>query len=189
MRDRLLTLHDGAADAVREAGRNWYPSAEGAIATLANAYGVGRPTAAGVVAALSPQTRWRKNLEGAEAVLNGEPWRATGYGSNVAKAERIAAGSSPLLVLGGDKVRSFWANLVGSRATLTIDVWAQRAATGRDLAPPKGNRYRRIARAYEAAAAAVGEHPRDLQAICWLAIRPAAEHDRDVRYLLGLEAA
>jgi hypothetical protein len=128
---------------------------------------------------LSPQVKWRENVASARNFIEGNG-SVQGYPANKAKAERIAKGESPDAVLGGDKVRSFFANLIGSRVAVTVDVWAQRAATGRDLPPPKGRRYRQVARAYTDAAELCCEHARDFQAIVWLATRPAAEHERDV---------
>lgn len=183
MRDRLLAAYHTATPEALEAGRQWYPTAERVVSDLAERYNVGRPVAAAVVAALSPQTKWRQNIEGARSIFNPADGRALGYGTNRAKAKRIAAGDDPLAVLGGPKVLAFFANLIGSRSTVTVDVWAQRAATGLDLAPPKGKRYERIARAYQAAAESVGELPRDFQAIIWLSTRPMAEHRRDLEAL------
>lgn len=187
-RDRLLVAYADAPDDVREAGRLWYPSAERVVSALAEDFAQPIPQVAGIVAALSPQTKWRQNIESARSVLSGQG-RIMGYGANRNKAKRIAEGQPALAVLGGDKVTAFWANLYGSRTAVTIDVWAQRAATGRDLPLAKGGKYRRLVRAYTAAAEIVGEVPRDFQAIVWLATRPMAEHGRDQAYLLGLETA
>jgi len=181
MRDRLLDLWHGADPATVQAGREWYPAAEGIVAALAERYHAPRPHVAGILAALSPQQRWRRNVLSAVAVLEGEPRRAAGYKPNVAKAEAIAAGHPPLGVLGGDKVTAFWANLYGSRHAVTIDTWMTRAATGATRAPeqPKGAYYARIRNALESAAAMAGEHPREFQAAVWLAIRPSLEHHKD----------
>jgi hypothetical protein len=118
-------------------------------------------------------------VESAVHVLNGEPRRAAGYAANRAKAERIADGEPALLVLGGDKVRAFWANLIGSRYAVTIDTWAQRAAIGRMAEQPKGGKYARLAAAYVTAAHMVGWTPREFQAAIWLATRPQSEHAKD----------
>lgn len=181
MCDRLIRVYGEAAHADRAEGRRWYPNAEANIASLAEAFGIGRPAVAGIVAALSPQQKWRTNLNSARLVLEGRV--PSGYGANRVKAEALRDGASPFDVLGGDKVTSFWANLIGSGETVTVDVWAQRAATGKNLPPPRGARYRAIADAYRAAAKIVGESPRDFQAIIWLATRPQAEHRRDVAAL------
>lgn len=178
-RDRLVAAYESADAEAVEAGRLWYPTGEKVIAKLAADYIVGIPAAAGIVAVLSPQQKWRYNIESARSILAGHG-RIMGYGTNVAKAKRIAAGEPADAIVGGPKVRNFWANLRGSREAVTIDVWAQRAAAGRNLAPPKGPQYLRVVKAYRAAAAQCGEAPRDFQAIIWLCTRPRAEHLRDV---------
>lgn len=179
-RDRLLRAWSLASPDALEAGGLWYPRAEDVVAALAHHHNVGRPTAAGVIAALSPQLRWRENIEAAHALLGGAR-RVRGYPNNIDKARRIANGAAPDLILGGDKVCAFWANLLGSRQAVTIDTWAQRVAIGRMADQPKSAKYARIARAYVAAAEMVGCPPREFQAIIWTATRGITEHERDQR--------
>lgn len=180
MRDRLLSIYSAAAPDVIEAGRLWYPGAENVIADLSREFSLGRPRVAAIVAVLSPRQRWRKNIEGARAVLEGEPWRAPGYDVNRDKAVALAAGAPLEAIIGGDKVTSFWANLIGSRTAVTVDVWAQRAALGYyHRHQPKRGRYERLVSIYRAAAEAAGETPREFQSIVWNAIRPAVEYKRD----------
>lgn len=180
MRDRLLRIYEAADADTLSAGRLWYPAAEGIVDELSREFVLGRPTIAGIIAVLSPRQRWRKNVEGARAVLEGEAWRYAGFAPNRDKAISLRRGASPLVVIGGDKVASFWANLLGSREAVTIDVWAQRAALGHfHRHQPKLGRYARLSAAYAAAAREFGETPREFQAIVWNAIRPAVEHRRD----------
>lgn len=186
MRDRLLSIFDAAESDVREAGRLWYPGAENVIADLSREFQLGRPRVAAIVAVLSPRQRWRKNIEGARHVLEGEAWRAPGYAENRAKAEALIAGAPLEQIIGGEKVTSFWANLIGSRTAVTVDVWAQRAALGYyHRHQPKRNRYTRLVAIYRAAAEAAGETPREFQSIIWNAIRPAVEYKRDWSAIYG----
>lgn len=186
MRDRLLSIYSAASGDVVEAGRLWYPGAENVIADLSREFSLGRPRVAAIVAVLSPRQRWRKNIEGARAVLEGEPWRAPGYDSNRDKAVALAAGAPLEAIIGGDKVTSFWANLIGSRTAVTVDVWAQRAALGYyHRHQPKHGRYARLVSIYRAAAEAAGETPREFQSIVWNAIRPAVEYKRDWESVYG----
>lgn len=186
MRDRLIRLYESTADALRESGRAWYPTAERVAAELGGD-AVEQPKVAAIIAALSPQTRWRSNVEAANAVLWGDLAEARRhcYRANIDKADRIARGADPADVLGGPKVRAFWANLSGDTDAVTVDVWATRAATAGRRSDP-GNAYARIANAYKAAAWAVGESPRDFQAIIWLAARPDGEHKRDLAALAAV---
>lgn len=180
MRDRLLRIYEAASGDVVESGRLWYPGAENVIADLSREYQLGRPLVAAIVAVLSPQQRWRKNVEGARHVLEGEAWRAPGYAANRSKAEALAAGAPLEQIISGDKVTSFWANLIGSRTTVTVDVWGQRAALGHyHRHQPKHGRYARLVAIYRAAAEECGETPREFQSCIWQAIRPAVEFKRD----------
>ena len=86
-------------------------------ATLAHAYGFTVQQAAGVIAAFSPQTGWAENLRLAEDALYharaGRTDLISGHTPNVcAKASRILQGEPPESVLGGRKVRSFYANIL-----------------------------------------------------------------------------
>lgn len=186
MRDRLLRIFDAADADVTAAGRLWYPGAENVIADLSREYQLGRPRVAAIVAVLSPRQRWRSNIQGARHILEGEAWRAPGYDTNRDKAVALADGAPLEQIIGGDKVTSFWANLIGSRTAVTVDVWAQRAALGHyHRHQPKHGRYARLVSIYRAAAEAVGETPREFQAIVWNAIRPAVEHKRDWESIYG----
>jgi hypothetical protein len=186
MRDRLLRIYEAASEDVVEVGRLWYPGAENVIADLSREFSLGRPRVAAIVAVLSPRQRWRNNIEGARHVLEGEPWRAPGYDVNRDKAVALANAAPLEAIIGGEKVTSFWANLIGSRTAVTVDVWAQRAALGYyHRHQPKRGRYERLVAIYRASAEAAGETPREFQSIVWNAVRPAVEHKRDWESVYG----
>lgn len=186
---RLLSLYAATDAETREQGRGWYRDAADQVAKLATPE-LPPDRAAAIVAVLSPRERWRRNLQMAAAIITGNP--VTGLGRSIAKAQAIMDGAEitgePGDALGADapKVRSFWRNLCGDGDAVTVDVWATRAATGKDLdAPPTPAAYRWIADAYRSAAAKVGERPCDFQAIIWLHVRPSAEHARDQAATIG----
>jgi hypothetical protein len=195
---RILERYDAADDATRAAGAAWYDGARleaERIAALAPA-GVGPVRAAGVIAALSPRTRWAENLQAAEEsagaaarvagaeralwgplAIEGAVFGATGwYGLDDPrrKAAAILEGRAPLDVLGGPKVRAFFRNICGDRRAVTIDVWAARAAAGRWHNSISPYLYRRLERAYVDAADRRGVDPRALQAAVWIDIRGGA---------------
>lgn len=196
-RRRIRAAWEAASDADRSAGRAWYARAESAAADMAAAApaGIGPWRAAAVLAALSPRTQWVQNVTGARLAceaagrmaadpLFSEPddiaaavtAAAAPYalGESVRKAARILTGEHPAAVLGGPKVRAFFANITGDHDAVTIDVWAARVAFGGYAPVPAGRLYDRLADAYRAVAAEVGESPRDVQAATWIAIRGAA---------------
>lgn len=168
-----------AAD--RAAGLAWYGRAADAAADLAARHGLPPDQAAGIIAALSPRVRWQANLRAADAVAaaatrgDSQPPRVSALPGSVLKAWRIARGNPAGSVLAGPKVRAFWRNITGDRRAVTVDVWASRAAHGRYDAPvPEKWLYDRLARAYTAAADAVGVPPRDFQGAIWVHVRGAA---------------
>lgn len=100
-----------------------------------------------------------------------------------AEAQRIRDGESPDDVLGGPKVRAFYANIsrpTGKRSVgpATVDSHAVAAALGRvfhkPAAPPRIDRlrpYHHVAAAYRLAARETPFLPHELQAIVWVTWR------------------
>lgn len=177
---RILRHWQAATPAERADGLAWYARAESEARRLGSTYELTTRHAAGIIAALSPRQRWSTNIAAAERVCAAahaglaNPPRV-GLGPNVAKAWRIANGEDPADVLGGPKVRAFFANITGDHDAVTVDVWASRAAYGRDDAPvPAGRTYERLAENYRRAAALLGIPPRELQAAVWVHVRGEA---------------
>jgi hypothetical protein len=159
-------------------GLAWYDRARDEALRMAYMPGCGSVKhAAGVIAALSPRCQWASNVTAAERMIRAAATRdlepvTAGTLSNRAKAWRIACGEDPELVLSGPKVRAFYANIMGDRDAVTVDVWAARAAEGRDWphAPVK-RRYRLLVETYRRAGERRGMHPRDAQAAVWTVYR------------------
>lgn len=153
--------------------RHWYRRAAAACQNLGQAHAIGTGSACGIVAALSPRLPWDINIREAEHVIKGRASRA--LGASIIKARRILAGESPDTVLGGLKVRAFYANLYNPEDTyyVTVDVWAARAWYG-NLSYNKGLTaavYNRIADDYRELARAEGLLPSEVQAIIWELVR------------------
>lgn len=173
----LLTAYDNASASDANDGAAWYAEAQAFAAALAAGTSLTLSHAAGIVAALSPRTQWGVNMQGASAIVNAaldglpEPI-VGGLGANRSKAWRIANGENPVDVLGGQKVRAFFANIMGDVDAVTIDVWAARAALGEynNKTIPAGQ-YAAIADAYRLAADARGVSPMVMQATVWVYIR------------------
>lgn len=163
----------------------WYRESRRTARAMARRYGVSLKTTAGIIAALSPRTHWADNVRGAERVLYRRNLPdvlrelapiVPGFGANVRKAERIAEGEDPLVVLGGDKVRAFYRAILGDPDAVVIDVWMIRAA-GEDPKVYKatGRAYALMAEALRIAADEAGASPADFQAIVWTHVRGGAE--------------
>lgn len=160
--------------------RSWYHEAHAYAEDLSREYGVTLEQACGVIAALSPNLSWDKNVAYARQLL------ATGdapvLGGSKRKALRIVQGERPLDVLSGHKVVSFYFNLLwpDTSDSVTIDRHAHDVAVGKRY----GNRYRpllrakggyeRLAEAYRHSADVVGITPSEMQAATWTAWREAA---------------
>lgn len=80
----IISVYDHASDAHKEYGARWYSTANGDAKRLAEAYNVTPEVAAGVIAALSPNTKWDANIRAAQQMLRG-------FGSSVARRIRERA--------------------------------------------------------------------------------------------------
>lgn len=157
----------------------WYEIAHKWCMDVASAYGLTVSQVAGITAAMSPQISWDKNklqtILLIQKMRNGE--ELTGlmaYKVNVEKARRIYMGENALDVLGGQKVRSFYGNLMLDDSTVTIDRHALHIAlhgTGNEeksgSITPTPKLYDIAQDAYKAAAKILGITPYSLQSITW----------------------
>lgn len=176
MVERLSRHYDRATEADRAAGRAWYPEARRFIRTVADAHGLSRSTVAGVVAALSPRTRWSANRRMAlQCIAHGTPG-ADCLRRNAENAARILSGEHPRVVLRGPKTRAFYLALVGDNYATVIDTWMLHAVgwptTDGGVKPTD---YERIADALRDAAERAGEKPAPYQATVWVVVRGKAE--------------
>lgn len=159
----------------RADGAQWYPAAASIARIVADGHGIPERSGAAIIAALSPQCAWDENIVRALAHADGEPSGAMADG--LRKADDIGAGKDPSDVLGGRKVRSFWRNIGGHEAYVTVDRHAVAIVCGRALTDreikvlEKLGAYVWIAAAYRAAARRHDLAPSTLQAITWLAWR------------------
>lgn len=134
-------------------------------------------TVAGFVAALSPRNSWPSQLKftppslqnGLALIRAGESAfhgiSGVGFHANKDKAARILAGEAPLDVLGGDKVRSFYRNLIGDFSSVTIDRHALAIVGLGETVTSK--RYAQISTAYCLAGARLGLAGAECQALTW----------------------
>ena len=157
-------------------GACWYRQALGVASSL-DADAPAR--AAGVLAALSPQTSWEHNVRLARRAYATR--FATGHTHLFcSRANAILRdGCEPLSVLGGNKVRAFYALISdpSDPSTVCVDRHAVAIALGRTLSQrerkvlERAGAYEHVADAYRAAAATLGVLPSTVQAVTWLAWR------------------
>lgn len=157
---------------------NWYPIAHAFCAKWAQAFGMETWQVAGIVAALSPQLSWDKNksqaLETIARLQNGRTLDGMqAYPANRNKAIRIFNGENPLTVLGGNKVRSFYANLMLDESAVTIDRHATTIALfGLDTAKSgevatTDKLYKMLTQAYKDVAGMYNVAPYVIQSVTW----------------------
>lgn len=177
----LLHVYQSASPSEISEGLNWYTSAHSYATCLASKYNVSVPATCGIIAALSPGRNWELNLQDADTFLtewtNGRrdcdlPLVGTYGWRNIVKASKIASGQDPLDVLGGDKVRSFYQNLLdpSDPSPICIDRHAASAAELTKLPDSfaiRGSRYSRYAKHYSHCAGRLSIIPSQLQAIVW----------------------
>lgn len=173
----ILATYAWANDAHKREGSVWYQSAHTFARGLSERYGITLEQAAGVIAALSPQLSWSRNMTCADEIIRTGDTRGV-LGLSKRNARAILAGAHPLDVLNGPKTRAFFDNILRPTAShaVTVDVHATDVALGsrgasRGLHLDRGGRYDAIADAYRSAADSLGILPLVLQAVCWVAWR------------------
>lgn len=174
--DNILSVYRAARPEQLAAGMSWYPDAHTFALAISNG---DLHKGAGVVAALSPQMPWSRNMTyAARAFVDG--FASGNTGANNEKANRILQGALPLDVLGGNKVRAFFANIVDPTGTeVTIDRHAFDIALGMQteskVKGKLGNKgvYDDFADTYRQTAKLIGIPVATLQAITWIVWREA----------------
>ena len=172
-------------------GCDWYPSALKIAIRIAKKYGTSVEVAAGVIAALSPNNRWERNIMDAESII--KCWAAGGtntdmlnvtvctYGKMKAKAVDILTRNVPIVeILNGKKIIEFF-NCITNTALndVCIDghaysVWFGQRLTMKEV-PAIGKRLRsQIKTDYRDATAFINDEldttytAADIQAITWV---------------------
>lgn len=169
----LARLYRARTDSDDTLGRAWYPTAHRIVLDWADTYGQSIATVACVIAAISPQIDWPRNLIAANDVLAERSLSVGGpLRSNVAKARRILAdraGQITPYMPYGPKVASFACNLAGDWNVVTVDTHCMQAA----LYDVQANYhlgwtpYAVFAECYRLTAVKVGLEPATFQAIIW----------------------
>lgn len=170
----LVRLYKRASDDDIRRGVAWYPTAHRLVLEWADTYQLATACVACVVAAISPQCEWERNLIIADDVLAGRPVSVGGAThANIDKARRILRDRSTDMsryFKCGPKVTSFAVNLAGDYDYPTIDTHAVQAAMNDALTTDVVRNWQHYAvfvSAYIAAARKVKRSPAEFQAIIW----------------------
>ena len=188
----IVKFFEAATSAEIDGGLSWYADVRSLVTGWARYYAATRKRVAGVVAVLSPNTPWEKNLEYAHnAVANWEDvphkplektvealkdFGVTTFNTSIEKAYKILS-EGDFSQVSGQKVRSFWSNIYDVNSTaITHDVHSRRVVFNNTdlLSKAITPKYYRTAEvAYHYAFDIISqdvpelEHPYQLQAITW----------------------
>ena len=188
----IIGTYHLSTDLERSNGKNWYRQAHRAALDLSGPFACGVITAAGVIAALSPNNKWERNLRDAQTLFDTfktlgasatSQVRVCTFGANKAKALTILKLNQPTTedvaaILNGQKVRAFYHCILGDTQAVCVDghafsIWAGELITTRKTPKISHRLYNQIADDYRTAALIISTtdqavKPAELQAITWL---------------------
>jgi hypothetical protein len=179
----IVTVLRDSDETQHAEGLLWYPNAQKAAYDIATRHGIAVYLVVAVIAALSPNNKWSRNVTNAatliDAFLRGDgidSVRVSTYNKMKQKAWDILAArpdyEGAKAMLKGQKITSFFMDIMGE-FNVTIDGHARNIAYGErvGLTDDRTNigvrEYRALQAAYEEAARRVGLMPYQLQAITW----------------------
>ena len=180
----ILKLYRQATQEDTTNGVEWYARAEREAKAIAEACALPLRTVIGVMAALSPNNKWERNVKDTMTMCQAwvacdclSDFKVSCYNTMKAKAWSILVDELDddhdiLTRLNGQKIRSFYSNIRGLDE-VTIDGHALNIARGKreGLTSDKTNmgkrEYRELQAAYVRAAKRVDVKPHVLQAITW----------------------
>jgi hypothetical protein len=183
----ILKIYRQATPQDHEAGLAWYAKARDAAVSLSIQHDVPLRVVVGVIAALSPNNKWERNVKDAgvmiAAFLGGDPvevCKPSTYTKMRDKAWSILAAvpendNEVISILNGQKIVSFFCNIMGHDSVVTIDGHAYNIAQGKrvgltdDATSMSKGVYKDMQEAYARAAKRVGLKVYELQAITWVA--------------------
>lgn len=173
IQSNLLTLYQERTLQDTLDGLRWYPDANYIVREWAVTYGLSVETVACIVAAISPQCSWDRNLIIADDILNRRPASVGGaLHANLAKAECIRNDRAKIMLPyfpHGPKVNTFAANLAGNYTIATVDTHGLQAALNDVQATYtlRWTPYQVFSQCYVNVAHTVGLLPAYFQAIIW----------------------
>lgn len=172
-------------------GESWYARAYYAAESIANSTGVDVCKVAGVIAALSPNNRWERNLIDAENVckvyIKGDlddvrQVKVCTYGKMLEKAIAVLECESEIeiaTILNGRKISAFYECIMGYKEAVVVDghaysIWIGERLTMKQVPNIGKKLYANIVADYIAATAEINEKfntnlmPFQVQAITWV---------------------
>lgn len=175
----------------------WYQQANDIARKLGNQFDLPTAIVAGVIAALSPQNPWERNVVDAENIIStykqdgreaAESIKVGTFGANKRKALQILdlgfvfTAKEILEILGGLKVQNFWWCILLNNKAVCVDghaysIWLGERVSTSDTPKITPKLYERIAQDYTDATGKINEildadyTPYQIQAITWVVHR------------------
>jgi hypothetical protein len=196
MRTSILGTFFLASLTETQEGACWYSDALQYCHNIKNRYGLRVEKVAGVVAALSPNNRWERNMLDAERLIDlfmvggkdaAQEYKAATYGINKDKALAILCLEHSSLntipeILNGQKVKAFFHCILGSDQHVCVDghaysIWLGERVTTSDTPKITPKLFNKISEDYIEATNKINEilgtHyvPAQIQAITWITHR------------------
>jgi len=179
----IVSVYRDADETQHAEGLLWYSDAQKAAYNIAVKYDIAVFIVVAVIAALSPNNKWTRNIVNADALIGAfmrgdgiDAVKVSTYNKMKQKAWDILAArpdyDGAKTMLKGQKITSFFMDIMGE-FNVTIDGHARNIAYGErvGLTDDRTNigvrEYRALQSAYEEAARRVGLMPYQLQAITW----------------------
>jgi hypothetical protein len=181
----ILKVYRQATEAEHTHGTTWYAKAQSHAQRIADKHVVPVRVVVGVIAALSPNNKWERNVNDADqmlsAFLRGDPVDVCKPSTYLKMRDKawLVIESMPendeavIQILNGQKIVSFFKNIMG-HDTVTIDGHAYNIArnkrvtlTDNDTNISKST-YQDMQAAYTRAAKRVGLKVYELQAVTWV---------------------
>lgn len=159
----------------RKEGLTWYKRAHNEALLLSQVFDVELPKVVGIIAALSPNNKWQRNLKDAWNLLETPliKTKCSTYIKQRQKALDILNGTGRdidiLRTLGGTKTKNFYTNILYYKYSqeVTVDMWAYRSVN----LEPKQKHYNSVELAYTNVAKELNIMPHQLQAVVWGVVR------------------
>jgi hypothetical protein len=165
----------------KEYGLNWYDDVNDQCKTIAEYYDIPLYKVCGIVSALSPRNKFRRNmLDAIEIIKHGKKAKVATFHNNRDKAVRILNAKNSKEVYRefrkSLKTRNFYLNILRGKCNfVTVDVWMIRAYREHITTKSLTNKgYLMIEKLIQDEAKELGIYANQLQAIKWCEIRGAA---------------
>jgi len=187
----IINIYNLATPEEIKHGVTWYKKAYLESKKIALKYDIPIHIVIGVIAGLSPNNKWDRNIENADTMINAfingnaiESFKVSTYNKMKEKAwlilETMPNYDETITILNGKKIVSFYKNINGDETEITIDGHARNIFYNdrQGLTTPKTNitklEYAKIQKAYLKASKKIKVNGSvlkayELQAITWLA--------------------